>query len=108
MTSEEKNQSNIINSELNLKYNKYIFANKPINRFKTKPIVEDKSTKLDELRNEIENIKDCELKKNASKIVFSDGNSRSKIMIVGEGPGQKHSRKTKKLETTISTKTENV
>ena len=49
MASEEKNQSNIINSELNLNYNKYIFDDKPINRFKTKPKVEDISIKLDEL-----------------------------------------------------------
>ena len=95
MTSEEKNQSNIINSELNLNYNKYIFADKPINRFKTKPKVEDISTKLDELRNEIEKIENCELKKNASKIVFSDGNYKSKIMIVGEGPGQKEDKEGK-------------
>ena len=45
MASEEKNQSNIINSELNLNYNKYIFADKPINRFKTKPKVEEISKK---------------------------------------------------------------
>ena len=31
----------------------------------------------------------CDLKKNASKIVFSDGDPQSPIMIVGEGPGQK-------------------
>ena len=95
MVSEEKNQSNIINSELNLNYNKYIYADRPINRFKTKPKVEDISTKLDELRNEIEKIENCELKKNASKIVFSDGNNRSKIMIVGEGPGQKEDQEGK-------------
>ena len=89
MASEEKNQSDMINSELNIYYSKYIFADKPINRFKIKTKVEDISTKLDELRNEIEKIENCELKKNASKIVFSDGNNRSKIMIVGEGPGQK-------------------
>ena len=89
MASEEKNQNNIINSELNLNYNRYIFADKPINRFKTKPKVEDISIKLDDLRNEIEKIENCELKNNASKMVFSDGNNKSKIMIVGEGPGQK-------------------
>ena len=88
MTSEEKNQSYIINSELNLNYKKYIFADKPINRFKTKPKVEDISIKLNELRSEIEKIENCDLKNNASKMVFSDGNNRSKIMIVGEGPGQ--------------------
>ena len=89
MTSEEKNQNNITSSELILDNSKYIFSDKPINRFKTKPKVEDISIKLDELRNEIENIENCELKKNASKIVFNDGNCESKIMIVGEGPGQK-------------------
>ena len=89
MTSEEKNQNNIISSELILDNSKYIFSDKPINRLKTKPKVEDISIKLDELRNEIENIENCELKKNATKIVFNDGNCESKIMIVGEGPGQK-------------------
>ena len=29
------------------------------------------------------------MKKNANNLVFSDGNSNSKIMIVGEGPGEK-------------------
>ena len=89
MTSEEKNQNNITSSELILDNSKYIFSDKPINRLKTKPKVEDISIKLDELRNEIENIENCELKKNASKIVFNDGDYESKIMIVGEGPGQK-------------------
>ena len=89
MTSEEKNQNNIISSEPILDNSKYIFSDKPINRLKTKPKVEDISKKLDELRIEIENIENCELKKNASKIVFNDGNYESKIMIVGEGPGQK-------------------
>ena len=89
MTSEEKNQNNITSSELILDNSKYIFSDKPINRFKTKPKVEDISMKLDELRNEIGNIENCELKQNALKIVFNDGDYESKIMIVGEGPGQK-------------------
>ena len=89
MASEEKNQNNIITSKPILDNIKYIFEDKPINRFKTKPKVEDISIKLNELRSEIENIENCQLKKNASKIVFSDGDYKSKIMIVGEGPGQK-------------------
>ena len=89
MASEEKNQNNIITTEPILENIEYIFENKPINRFKTKPKVEDASIKLNELKKEIENIENCELKKNASKIVFSDGDYKSKIMIVGEGPGQK-------------------
>ena len=67
MASEEKNQNNIINSESIFNNNKYIFTDKPINRFKTKPKVEDISTKLEELRNEIEKIENCELKKMLQK-----------------------------------------
>jgi len=95
MASEEKNQNNIITTEPILENIEYIFENKPINRFKTKPKVEDVSIKLNELKKEIENIENCELKKNASKIVFSDGDYKSKIMIVGEGPGQKEDQEGK-------------
>ena len=95
MASEEKNQNNIITTEPILENIEYIFENKPINRFKTKPKVEDSSIKLNELKKEIENIENCELKKNASKIVFSDGDYKSKIMIVGEGPGQKEDQEGK-------------
>ena len=45
--------------------------------------------KLIKLKQEIDSIEDCKLKKNASRIVFADGNMQSSIMIVGEGPGQK-------------------
>tara|TARA_B100001093_G_scaffold108365_1_gene100596 strand:- start:1132 stop:1728 length:597 start_codon:yes stop_codon:yes gene_type:complete len=45
------------------------------------------SQQLNKLKNSIINIKNCELKKNASNMVFSDGNPNSKIMIIGEGPG---------------------
>ena len=90
MTSDDKNQNDIINSELINSYKiDYIFSDKPINRYKIKPKVEDKSILLKKLKQEIENIKDCELKDSAKKIVFSDGNNQSKVMIVGEGPGQK-------------------
>ena len=95
MASEVKNQNNIITTEPILENIEYIFENKPINRFKTKPKVEDASIKLNELKKEIENIENCELKKNASKIVFSDGDYKSKIMIVGEGPGQKEDQEGK-------------
>ena len=71
-----------------------IFSNKPINRFKNdldvKPASRDiKNKVLAKLKEEINSIKDCKLKENASRIVFSDGNIESPIMIVGEGPGQK-------------------
>ena len=90
MTLEDKNQKDILNSELVNSLNiDYVFDNKPINRFKIKPKVEDKSQILNELKEDIKNIDSCALKKNASNLVFSDGDYKSKIMIVGEGPGQK-------------------
>ena len=90
MTLEDKNQNDIVNSELiNLLDIEYVFSNKPINRFKIKPKLEDKSSSLSELKVEIENIENCELKNNSTNLVFNDGNDQSKLMIVGEGPGQK-------------------
>ncbi len=90
MTINIKNQNDILNLEnMNSNEIEYIFKDKPINRLKTKPQLEDKSRLLSNLKKEIENIDNCELKNSASKIVFSDGNSDSKIMLVGEGPGQK-------------------
>ena len=90
MTSRDKNQNDIINSELINSYNiDYVFSDRPINRFKTKPLIEDISNKLNDLITEIQNIQNCVLKNNANKLVFSDGNNLSNIMIVGEGPGQK-------------------
>ena len=90
MTSKDKNQNDILNSELfNSLDIEYVFSNKPINRFKTKLKVEDKSKLLSELINEIKDLDNCELKSSANNLVFGDGNDKSRIMIVGEGPGQK-------------------
>ena len=46
-----------------------------------------KSQKLEKLKKKIQLIKNCDLKKNATNLVFGDGNIDSKIMIIGEGPG---------------------
>ena len=67
----------------------YIFENKPINRIITKPKVEDKIDLLEKLKTKIQNIDNCELKSQAKKLVFGDGNPNSELMIVGEGPGEK-------------------
>jgi uracil-DNA glycosylase family 4 len=66
-----------------------IYNNKAINRYKKGnfEISEDKTKKLYLLREVISNQKNCDLKKNAKNIVFSDGNPKSKIMLVGEAPG---------------------
>ena len=90
MIKQDINQNDILNSELLhiLDYN-YIFDEDPIKRTKTKPTLENTTSKLEILKNNIKAIQNCNLKKNASKIVFADGNIQSPIMIIGEGPGQK-------------------
>ena len=66
-----------------------IYNNKAINRYKKDnyDIPEDKSKSLELLKKSIMNLKKCDLKKNAKNIVFSDGNPKSKIMLIGEAPG---------------------
>ena len=66
-----------------------IYNNKAINRYKkdTSEISGDKAEKLEKLKKSISDIKNCELKKSATNIVFADGNPKSKIMLIGEGPG---------------------
>ena len=73
---------NLINHNL-------IYNNKAINRYKKDnyEIAEDKSKSLEFLKKSIMNLKKCDLKKNAKNIVFSDGNPKSKIMLIGEAPG---------------------
>ena len=90
MIKKDINQNDILNSELlNIIDYNYIFNGKPIKRIETKPTLENSKSRLDSLKNKIGAIENCDLKKNASKIVFADGNIQSPIMIVGEGPGQK-------------------
>ena len=67
----------------------YTYENEPINRVVAKPQVENKNIRLKKLEKEIDNIENCQLKDNGNKLVFSDGHLDSKIMIVGEAPGQK-------------------
>jgi len=84
------NQNDIINTEIIDSYDlDCVFSNNPINRVKIEPLLENKNEQLNKLKEKIQNIENCELKYNASKIVFGDGNIDSPIMIVGEGPGQK-------------------
>ena len=76
MTLEDKNQKDILNTELVNSLNiDYTFGNKPINRFKIKPKEEDKSQKLNDLKEDIRNIDSCVLKKNSSNLVFN-GNKK--------------------------------
>ena len=90
MIKKDINQNDILNSELlNIIDYNYIFDEETINRIKIKPTLENSKSRLEVLKNSIKKIENCDLKNNASKIVFADGNVQSSIMIVGEGPGQK-------------------
>ncbi len=66
-----------------------IYNNKAINRYKKDnlEISVDKTSNLERLKRSINDIKNCSLKKNANNMVFSDGNPKSKIMLIGEAPG---------------------
>ena len=87
-------KKNSINPTKLIKYYNFInynliYNNKAINRYK-KDVFEisgKKAEKLGKLKKSISNIKNCELKKSATNIVFADGNSKAKIMLIGEGPG---------------------
>jgi uracil-DNA glycosylase len=69
-----------------------LLSNKPIKRTansQASPLLltGSKIEKLAKLKKKISTIKNCDLKSNATNLVFGDGNINSKIMIVGEGPG---------------------
>ena len=66
-----------------------IYNNKAINRYKKDniEISTDKANNLERLKKSINLIKNCSLKNNATNMVFSDGNPKSRIMLVGEAPG---------------------
>jgi uracil-DNA glycosylase len=77
-----------------IKYYKFInhnliYNNKAINRYKKDnfEISADKANDLERLKKSILDIKNCSLKNSATNMVFSDGNPKSNIMILGEAPG---------------------
>ena len=87
-------KKNILNKVKLLEYYKLInhnliYNNSAINRYKKDnfEISEDKVRKLELLKKSILSQNSCNLKKQAKNIVFSDGNPKSEIMLVGEAPG---------------------
>ena len=90
MIKKQINQNDIFYSEF-VKFveDTFSFGNAPINRTKNSENSIDKRKLLYDLKSKIEKIEDCDLKNNASKMVFSDGKYDSPIMIVGEAPGEK-------------------
>tara|TARA_B110000196_G_scaffold319181_1_gene336436 strand:+ start:4345 stop:5064 length:720 start_codon:yes stop_codon:yes gene_type:complete len=93
MTKKPTNQNDSYNLELvNSIESNFIFDEKPINRLNNYPTIlkEENGNKeelLTQLRNEINSIKDCSLKKNSQNLVLGNGNINSPIMLIGEAPG---------------------
>ncbi len=85
----KKNNSIKLIKYYNLINYSLIYNNKAINRYKKEnfEISDNKVKSLNLLKKTISSIKNCDLKKNATNIVFSDGNPKSRIMLVGEAPG---------------------
>ena len=68
----------------------FFLSNSPIKRTSENTTIAFTGTKLEKLnklKKKIQFIENCDLKKNATNLVFGDGNINSKIMIIGEGPG---------------------
>ncbi len=55
----------------------------------------DKCLTLEQLKNSLLEFNGCDLKKTATQLVFSDGNPKSKVMIIGEAPGAEEDRQGK-------------
>ena len=78
----------------------FLLSNSPIKRTNTNilnTLVGSKIEKLNKLKKKIQSIKSCDLKKNATNLVFGDGNINSKIMIIGEGPGAQEDEQGKQI-----------
>ena len=59
MASEEKNQNDILDKYINdLNEIDYVFADKPIDRFKSKLKINDKTSKLDTLKKKLKKLRD--------------------------------------------------
>ena len=71
--------------------NEVVYNNNSISRYKKNngknANSDSKLKRLNILKEKISSIRNCDLKKNATNLVFSDGNPFAKIMIIGEGPG---------------------
>ena len=88
MNKKDINPVKLINYYKLINHN-LIYNNKAINRYKKDnfEISGDKAKNLDKLKKTILSLNNCDLKRQAKNIVFSDGNPNSKIMLIGEAPG---------------------
>ena len=93
MTKKVINQNSKLNQELfNTIEPKFIFSDKPINRFNILETVNgtqqvNKEKLLNNLTDQINSIENCKLKENSNKIILGEGNINSPLMLIGEAPG---------------------
>ena len=71
---------------------KFQFTDKPINRLniiknKIQDDFKNKNKLIEELKEQINSIENCNLKDNSKNIIFGEGDINSPIMIIGESPG---------------------
>ena len=94
MTKSSLNQNGKYVQELiNTVETDFTFNIEPINRFqfteiKKNQTLQEKSTLLNNLKNQINSIEDCNLKKNSKNLNMGDGDINSSIMLIGEAPGK--------------------
>ena len=72
----------------------FSFFNEPISRFNDNnenidKFILNKDEKLQNLREKIFSIENCNLKENSKNLILGDGNINSPIMLIGETPGSK-------------------
>jgi len=70
----------------------FIFSKKPLNRFEIDHIKNknknfNKINEINELKNVINSIQNCNIKDNSKNLILGNGNIDSPIMIIGEAPG---------------------
>ncbi len=83
--------ANYVRKLINLIEPNFVFSNTPINRFRLKnnniSTNFNKTKLLFDLKDQINSIENCNIKKNSQKMVFGDGDINSQIMLIGEAPG---------------------
>ena len=96
MNKKDINPVKLINYYKLINHN-LIYNNKAINRYKKDnfELSGDKAENLDKLKKSILSLNNCDLKRQAKNIVFSDGNPNSKIMLIGEAPGAEEDKQGK-------------
>ncbi len=93
MTKKVINQNSKLNQVLiNTIESRFLFTNKPINRFNfterdTDINDGDKENLLKNLKYKLNSIENCKLKENSDSLILGEGAINSPIMLIGEAPG---------------------